>query len=95
MRSAQQYPRPGPPRHHPAELLRRPGYHHERGFVALGPLEEFLLGLCFCPYGVEGTEAAGVDVGAAGTEVGRVVGRVIDGEEPRPGGVSSGGLSSM
>ncbi|MGW0844069.1 hypothetical protein ACWD26_28820 [Streptomyces sp. NPDC002787] len=59
------------------------GYHHERSFVALGPLEEFLLGLCFCPHCVRHAEAAGADAGAARAEAARVVGRVLDGEEPQ------------
>ncbi|QFR00624.1 hypothetical protein F9278_35605 [Streptomyces phaeolivaceus] len=58
------------------------GYHHERAFVTLGPLEEFLLGLCFCPYCGERAEAAGADAEAARAEAARLVGRVLDGAEP-------------
>ncbi|WP_200303465.1 hypothetical protein [Streptomyces adelaidensis] len=62
------------------------GYHHERSFVRLGPLEEFLLGLCFCPHCVRHAEAAseGVDPGAARAEAARAVGRVLDGADPAP-----------
>ncbi|WP_216589197.1 hypothetical protein [Streptomyces brasiliscabiei] len=59
------------------------GYHHERDFVALGPVEEFLLGLCFCPYCGERAEAAGADAEAARTEAARLVGRALDGADPR------------
>ncbi|MFE7838140.1 hypothetical protein ACFU53_19420 [Streptomyces sp. NPDC057474] len=59
------------------------GYHHERSFVPLGPLAEFLLGLCFCPYCAERAEAAGVDAGAARAEAARVVSRVLDGADPQ------------
>lgn len=60
------------------------GYHHERSFVSLGAPEEFLLGLCFCPYCAERAEAAGADADAARSEAARVVGRVLDGADPRP-----------
>ncbi|MGW0706964.1 hypothetical protein ACWD4G_13575 [Streptomyces sp. NPDC002643] len=55
------------------------GYHHERDFVGLGPLEDFLLGLCFCRHCSTCAESAGVDVGAARAEAARTVGRVLDG----------------
>ncbi|MFI7503014.1 hypothetical protein ACIBVL_31970 [Streptomyces sp. NPDC049687] len=60
------------------------GYHHERSFVPLGPLEDFLLGLCFCPHCVGHAEAAGVDAGAARAEAARAAGLVLDGGDPRP-----------
>lgn len=62
------------------------GYHHERSFVSLGPVEEFLLGLCFCPYCTERAETAGVDVAAARAAATRTVGRLLDGGDPLPGG---------
>ncbi|WP_427917211.1 hypothetical protein [Streptomyces sp. cg40] len=55
------------------------GYHHERSFVPLGPLEDFLLGLCFCRHCVRHAEAVGVDAGRARSEAARLVGRVMDG----------------
>ncbi|MEU1184241.1 hypothetical protein ABZ464_42855 [Streptomyces sp. NPDC005820] len=58
------------------------GYHHERSFVPLGPLEDFLLGLCFCEHCVRRAEDAGADAGAARAQAGRLVGRVLDGAPP-------------
>ena len=37
------------------------GHHHELTGIALGPLEEFLLGLCFCRHCLARAAAAGVD----------------------------------
>ncbi|WP_406442061.1 hypothetical protein OHB14_23920 [Streptomyces sp. NBC_01613] len=62
------------------------GYHHERSFVPLGPAEDFLLGLCFCPHCTGRAESAGADAGAARAAAARTVGRVLDGADPRPGG---------
>lgn len=42
----------------------RHGAHHERVFVAIDPLAERLLDLCFCPSCEEAARAAGVDVAA-------------------------------
>jgi hypothetical protein len=39
----------------------RHGYHHERCFVELDELGEFLLGLCFCAHCMTWAESAGVD----------------------------------
>ncbi|MFF4017959.1 hypothetical protein [Streptomyces sp. NPDC001843] len=60
------------------------GYHHERSFVPLGPLEQFLLGLCFCASCTQRADIAGVDAAAARAAAERAVGRVLDGAEPRP-----------
>ncbi|MEU9170325.1 hypothetical protein AB0D34_21385 [Streptomyces sp. NPDC048420] len=61
------------------------GYHHERSFVALGPLEEFLLGLCFCPHCVRHAEERGVDAAEARAEAVASAGRVLDGGDPASG----------
>ena len=37
------------------------GYHHERYFEELGPVGEFLLGLCFCEHCLEAARGRGVD----------------------------------
>ncbi|WP_369036168.1 hypothetical protein [Streptomyces adonidis] len=58
------------------------GYHHERSFVPLGPLEDFLLGLCFCDHCTARAQAAGADPEAARTEAARLVARVLDGADP-------------
>ncbi|GAB3125303.1 hypothetical protein [Glaciibacter psychrotolerans] len=61
------------------------GYHHERDFVGLGALEQFLLGLCFCGYCVKAATDVGVDVSAARTSAVRLVERPFDGIEARLG----------
>ena len=65
----------------------RHGYHHDRCFAELGPIEEFLLGLCFCGYCRARGEAAGADAEAARAAAARIVGRVLDGDPPVPGGL--------
>ena len=69
------------------------GYHHERSFVDLGPVEEFLLGLCFCPHCRSRAAQAGVDSQAARRAAVRVVGGVLDGGTPVPGELSADTLT--
>ncbi|KUN54734.1 hypothetical protein AQJ46_49855 [Streptomyces canus] len=71
------------------------GYHHERSFVPLGPVEEFLLGLCFCPSCVERADGTGVDCAAARAEATRIVGRLLDGADPLPGALVPGELADV
>jgi hypothetical protein len=66
----------------------RHGYHHDRCFVELGPVEEFLLGLCFCAHCRARAQAAGADAGAARDAAARIVSRVLDGGSPLPGDLS-------
>jgi hypothetical protein len=72
----------------------RHGYHHDRCFAELGPVEEFLLGLCFCAHCLARAQAADVDAGAARKAAARVVSRVLDGASPRPGELSPEGLAA-
>ena len=69
------------------------GYHHERCFVELGPVEEFLLGLCFCEHCRARAAGAGVDAQAARAAAARIAGGVLDGGAPRPGELSPAGLA--
>ena len=69
------------------------GYHHERCFVELGPVGEFLLGLCFCAYCRARAAKAGVDAQAARVAAARVAGSVLDGGAPLPGELSLAGLA--
>lgn len=69
------------------------GYHHERCFVELGPVEEFLLGLCFCEHCRARAAEAGVDAQAARAAAARITGGVLDGGAPRPGDLSPAGLA--
>ena len=61
------------------------GYHHERCFVELGPVEDFLLGLCFCPHCRDRAGAGGADAEAARAAAARIVGAVLDGAAPSSG----------
>jgi hypothetical protein len=63
----------------------RHGYHHDRCFAELGPIEEFLLGLCFCAHCRDRGEAAGADAAAACAAAERIVAQVLDGGAPLPG----------
>ncbi|MET9913734.1 hypothetical protein ABZZ74_44520 [Streptomyces sp. NPDC006476] len=69
------------------------GYHHERSFVPLGPLEQFLLGLCFCPHCTRHAEAQGVDAAKARAVAVEATARVLDGSAPAPAG--PGGLDEL
>jgi len=69
------------------------GYHHERCFVDLGPVEEFLLGLCFCPHCRARAAQAGVDAQAARVAAARITAGVLDGGAPVPGELSLAGLA--
>jgi hypothetical protein len=71
------------------------GYHHERCFVELGPVEEFLLGLCFCAYCRARAAEAGADARVARAAAARIVGGVLDGGAPLPGELSSAGLADL
>jgi hypothetical protein len=72
----------------------RHGYHHDRSFVDLGPIESFLLGLCFCPHCRSRAEAAGADAEAACAAAARTVSGVLDGGAPLPGELTPGNLDA-
>jgi len=72
----------------------RHGYHHDRCFAELGPVEDFLLGLCFCAHCRARGEAAGADAEEACAAAARVVSRVLDGDAPVPGGLTLDGLDA-
>ena len=69
------------------------GYHHERCFVELGPVEEFLLGLCFCGHCRARAGEGGVDAQAARAAAVRITGGVLDGGAPLPDELSPAGLA--
>jgi len=66
------------------------GYHHDRCFAEIGPVEDFLLGLCFCAHC---RERAGGDADAARSAAARIVGAVLDGGPPLPGELSEDALA--
>lgn len=40
------------------------GYHHERYFLRIGPIDRLLLGICFCSHCCDRAARRGIDVGA-------------------------------
>ena len=70
------------------------GYHHDRCFAEVGPVEEFLLGLCFCPHCRQRAEASGVDTAAARAATARIVTAALDGGPPARGELSIENLAA-
>jgi hypothetical protein len=70
------------------------GYHHERCFVALGPMDAFLLGLCFCDFCLRRAADLGVQAEVAREECARIVGGVLDGDPPAQGEVTRAALTA-
>ncbi|MBS1697154.1 MAG: hypothetical protein JST25_01980 [Actinobacteria bacterium] len=55
------------------------GYHHERDMVGLGPIEAFLLGLCFCAACGQQAQAQGVDAARAQSQAQEYLDPRLDG----------------
>ncbi|MBO3744913.1 hypothetical protein J5X84_02460 [Streptosporangiaceae bacterium NEAU-GS5] len=70
------------------------GYHHERCFVPLGPMDAFLLGLCFCSSCLRRATDLGVNAEVAREECARIVGGVLDGDPPAQGEVTRAALTA-
>ncbi|MBB2909857.1 hypothetical protein FHS43_001103 [Streptosporangium becharense] len=70
------------------------GHHHERGFVPLGPMDVFLLGLCFCDFCMRRATELGVNAEVAREECARIVGGVFDGDPPVQGEVTRAALTA-
>ncbi|MEU8041999.1 hypothetical protein [Streptosporangium sp. NPDC049078] len=70
------------------------GYHHERSFVPLGPMDAFLLGLCFCGFCMRRAADLGVNAEVAREECSRIVGAVFDGDPPAQGEVTRAALTA-
>jgi hypothetical protein len=70
------------------------GYHHERCFVAMGPMDTFLLGLCFCRHCMRRATDLGVNAEVAKEECARIVGGVLDGDPPAQGEVTRAALTA-
>jgi hypothetical protein len=71
-----------------------PGYHNERSFVPLGPMDLFLLGLCFCDFCMRRATDLGVKAEVAREECSRIVGGVLDGDPPAQGEVTRAALTA-
>jgi hypothetical protein len=70
------------------------GYHHERCFVALGPMDAFLFGLCFCRHCMRRAADLGVNAETARQECARIVAGVLDGDPPAEGEVTRAALTA-
>lgn len=53
------------------------GYHHERYFLRIGPIDRLLLGLCFCGHCVGRARTRGIDVDRLSSAVRRRLGHVF------------------
>jgi hypothetical protein len=71
------------------------GYHHERSFVRLGAVENFLLGLCFCGPCLDAASVAGISGDTARASCRRILENVFDGGPPSPGEVTVEGLEEQ
>ncbi|GAA1264171.1 hypothetical protein GCM10009677_14950 [Sphaerisporangium rubeum] len=70
------------------------GHGHERSFVPLGPMDEFLFGLCFCAWCMRRAADLGVKAEVAREECARIVGGVLDGDPPAQGEVTRAALTA-
>ncbi|WP_424529384.1 hypothetical protein ACOZ38_07530 [Sphaerisporangium viridialbum] len=70
------------------------GYQQERCFVPLGPMDEFLFGLCFCSWCMRRAADLGVKAEVAREECARIVGAVLDGDPPAQGEVTRAALTA-
>ncbi|WP_031159298.1 hypothetical protein [Streptosporangium roseum] len=70
------------------------GNHNERSFVPLGPMDVFLLGLCFCDFCMRRAADLGVNAEVAREECARIVGGVLDGDPPAQGEVTRAALTA-
>ncbi|MFE3453452.1 hypothetical protein ACFXJ8_31450 [Nonomuraea sp. NPDC059194] len=77
-----------------AESLHYRPLKAERSFVPLGPMDAYLMSLCFCDFCMRRASDLGVDVETARDECSRVVGAVLDGEPPAQGEVTRAALTA-
>lgn len=54
------------------------GYHHERYFIRIGPIDRLLFGLCFCDYCVAAGSSHGVNMVSLRSEVSSRLERVLE-----------------
>ncbi|WP_030511087.1 hypothetical protein [Microbispora rosea] len=77
-----------------AESLHFGAFAYERCFVALGPMDAFLFGLCFCANCMRRAVDLGVNAEVARQECARIVGGVLDGDPPAEGEVTRAALTA-
>ncbi|MFI6320228.1 hypothetical protein ACIBG8_22030 [Nonomuraea sp. NPDC050556] len=66
----------------------------QRSFVQLGPMDAYLMGLCFCDFCMRRATDLGVDALLARDECARIVGGVLDGDAPAQGEVTRAALTA-
>lgn len=66
----------------------------QRSFVQLGPMDAYLMGLCFCDFCMRRATDLGVDAMLAREECTRIVGGVLDGDPPAQGEVTRAALTA-
>ncbi|MEV4061108.1 hypothetical protein [Nonomuraea dietziae] len=77
-----------------AESLHYRPLKAERSFVPLGPMDAYLMALCFCDYCMRRADDLGVNAEVARDECSRIVGAVLDGEQPAQGEVTRAALTA-
>ncbi|MEU9886732.1 hypothetical protein [Sphaerisporangium sp. NPDC051011] len=70
------------------------GYRQDRSYVPLGPMDEFLLGLCFCSWCMRRAADLGVKAEVAREECARIIGGVLEGDPPAQGEVTRAALTA-
>ncbi|WP_240506610.1 hypothetical protein [Thermoactinospora rubra] len=77
-----------------AESLHFRPLRAERSFVPLGPMDAYLMALCFCDYCLSRAADLGVNATGAREECARIVGGVLDGDSPAQGEVTRAALTA-
>ncbi|MEV2273054.1 hypothetical protein [Nonomuraea africana] len=77
-----------------AESLHYRPLKAERSFVPLGPMDAYLMALCFCDFCMRRAADLGVNAEIARDECSRIVGAVLDGEQPAQGEVTRAALTA-
>ncbi|MEN3540167.1 hypothetical protein AAH991_34000 [Microbispora sp. ZYX-F-249] len=77
-----------------AESLHFGPFTCERCLVALGPMDAFLFGLCFCAHCMRRAADLGVNAEVARQECARIVAGVLDGDPPAEGEVTRAALTA-
>ncbi len=77
-----------------ADSLHFAAFAAGRSYIPLGPMDAFLLGLCFCHHCLLRATQLGVNAEVAREECARIVGGVLDGDPPAQGQVTRAALTA-
>ncbi|WP_285589470.1 hypothetical protein [Herbidospora sp. NBRC 101105] len=77
-----------------ADSLHFAAFGADRSYIPLGPMDAFLLGLCFCHHCLLRATQLGVNAEVAREECARIVGGVLDGDPPAQGQVTRAALTA-